>query len=107
MVSGIIAGAGRPQNRRFLWVFEQGSEWPKRSPRASATERAYQGASRFGNPEDTAARPGALVNGGQAWDRADAFRTECHGATTHPLKGNSVFLEREALLKCTEHFGPN
>ena len=28
----------------------------------------------------------------------DAFRTECHGATTHPLKGNSVFSEREVLL---------
>src|SRR5262249_19104914 len=37
----------------------------------------------------------------------DAFRTECHGATIHPLKGNSVFSEREALLKCTERFGPN
>jgi len=24
------------------------------------------------------------------------------GAITHPLKGNSVFSEREALLKCTE-----
>ena len=36
----------------------------------------------------------------------DAFRTECHGATTHPLKGNSGFSEREALLKCTERFGP-
>src|SRR5215472_3541983 len=37
----------------------------------------------------------------------DAFRTECHWAITHPLKGNSVFSEREALLKCTERFGPN
>ena len=37
----------------------------------------------------------------------DAFRTECHGATTHPLKGNSGFSEREALLKCTERFRPN
>src|SRR5215467_12607837 len=29
------------------------------------------------------------------------------GAITHPLKGNSVFSEREALLKCTERFGPD
>src|SRR5262249_49981014 len=35
----------------------------------------------------------------------DAFRTECHEA--HPLKGNSVFSEREALLKCTERFRPD
>src|SRR5215831_3373833 len=28
------------------------------------------------------------------------------GGITHPLQGNSVFSEREALLKCTERFGP-
>jgi hypothetical protein len=33
----------------------------------------------------------------------DAFRTECTGAITHPLKGNSVFSERESLLNT--HFG--
>src|SRR5215467_12582368 len=34
------------------------------------------------------------------------FARNATGAITHPLKGNSVFSERESLLKCTERFGP-
>ena len=59
---------------------------------------------RLSNPADLC-RPWLSWVGFYCLWGVDAFRTECHEA--HPLKGNSVFSEREALLKCTERFGPN